>query len=181
MSTLPPEHERRLGNLNNLGRIQDVNEAAGTCRVQVGDNLTDWIPFRSGRAGAIKVWTPPSKGEQVEVISSNGELECSYVGSSVHCDDNDIPENPKHAQIHLPDGAVFRYNHESSTLYLNLPAQSTVNLSGQDLNLTGSGTVNIAGQTINLTGVLTINGKPYLTHAHLGVQSGGAVSGGVQP
>lgn len=181
MSTLTPETERRLGNLNNLGRIHSVNEAEGTCRVEVGDNLTDWIPFRSARAGAVKIWTPPSVGEQVEVVSTNGELEAAYVGGSIHCDDNAIPDNPKHAQIHLPDGAVFRYDHETSTLHVSLPEASTINLNGQHLNLTGSGSVQIAGQTIDLNGQVLINGKPYDAHTHDGVQTGSGRSGGVSP
>lgn len=181
MNTLSPEHERRLGNLNTLGLVTHVNPEDGTCRVQTGDNHTDWIAFRSARMGATKIWLPPSVGEQVEITSRNGELEASHVGSSLPTDDNPIPANPQHAQIHMPDGAEFRYDHEASILHINLPSTATLNLIGGNLNLTGSGVVTIGGQTINLNGALNINGKPFLQHNHLNVQGGMGVSGGVQP
>lgn len=180
MNTLSPENERRLGNLNNLGLITHVNPEEGTCRVQTGDNHTDWIAFRSARMGATKIWLPPSEGEQVEITSRNGELEASHVGSSLPTEDNPIPDNPQHAQIHMPDGAEFRYDHKASILHINLPSTATLNLIGGDLNLTGSGTVTIGAQTINLNAELNINGEPYLVHAHNNVRNGDGVSGGVQ-
>lgn len=47
------------------------------------------------------------------------------------------------------------------------------------LTATVSGVVDVTAAAINLNGVLTINGLPYLTHRHTGVEAGGDNSGGV--
>jgi phage baseplate assembly protein V len=168
MSTLTPETERRLGNLNNLGRIFAVNVDDGTCRVDVGDNQTDWIPFRSARMGACKIWLPPSIGEQVEVTSSSGELSTAYVGGSIHCNDNGIPTHPTHPQIHLPDGAVFRYDLDQHQLLINLPIGGSAQLDVEQVEITGTATA---------TDFVTKEGVSLANHLHSHVKVGPSLSG----
>lgn len=175
MSTLTPETERRLGNLTNLGIITAVDTTRGLCRVRIGDNITDWLPFGCGSHGAVRFWNPPSIGEQVRVSSLDGELENAFVSSALP-----TPNTP-HAHdssdvlaLDLPDGAQFVYDHSSHRLSITLPAGSLVDLSADIINLT-------ARSTLNLNGTLMINGKPYLGHQHTGVQGGPSISGGVTP
>lgn len=45
----------------------------------------------------------------------------------------------------------------------------------------GNASIQLQGGNVNITGVLVINGVPYLSHTHSGVQTGGGVSGPVVP
>ena len=193
MSALSPEAERRLQNLQNLGTVREIS--GGKVRVQIGDNLTDWIPYASGRSGGVKIWNPPSIGEQVQVTSPTGELESAYASGSIPSADNPNPSDNLNAPaIHMPDGAVFSYDHENSILTFSLPANSQINMIGKGITLnvqycninSENSTINGENHTINsteinLNGNVTINGKPYLQHNHLNVKSGLDQSGGVAP
>lgn len=193
MSALSPEAERRLQNIQNLGTVKEIN--GGKVRVQIGDNLTDWIPFASGRSGGVKIWNPPSIGEQVQVTSPTGELESAYASGSIPSAENPNPSDNLNAPaIHMPDSAVFSYDHKNHVLTFSLPANSQINIVGKDItlnvhdanihseNCTFTGENHTVNATdINFNGIVTINGKPYLGHTHLNVKSGPDQSGGVAP
>lgn len=57
-----------------------------------------------------------------------------------------------------------------------------VRVESSQVSMTAGGNNVTVGTTgVSITGILTINGRPYLTHQHTGVQSGGSVSGPVAP
>lgn len=70
---------------------------------------------------------------------------------------------------------------------ITVTATSTVHVSAQTANVEASGTATVQGATVNVTGSsavhisgsgsTTIEGKDWLTHKHLGVQTGAGVSG----
>ena len=200
MNTSPIENERRLQSIINRGIVTQVDHAAARCRVQIDGLETDWLKFTSARIGKVKIWNPPSVGEQVLVISETGELSTGLVTTSFDYDDQPMPSaNADTFEIHCDDGASFIYNHATHKLGVTLPDESTttlisdvINLRANDVNLhcdnysvaCSSYSVDcdyysLDSQTNNQNGTLTINGQPYLAHNHNGVESGGSSTGGV--
>lgn len=175
MNTLSPEAERRIGNLTNLGTITAVDYHRGLCRVQIGDNITDWLPFGCGSHGAVRFWNPPSLGEQVCVSSLDGELENAYITHALPTPDHPhAHDSGDRIALDLPDGAQIAYDHSSHRLDITLPAGSHIELSADTIALS-------ATSTLHLSGTLIINGQPYQAHRHTSVQSGPDTSGGVSP
>lgn len=200
MNTLSPEHERRLQSFVNRGIVTDVDHADARCRVRIDSLETDWLKFSASRLGKVKIWNPPSVGEQVLVISETGELETALVTSSFDYDEQPMPSaNADTIELHCIDGAVFSYNHATHALSVSLPDDSTTTLRSSRLQISATAvdidcaTYRVAcdtyrldcqsytlnSQTNNQNGVYTINGQPYLSHNHNGVKSGPSSTGGV--
>lgn len=200
MNTLSPESERRINNIVNLGIVTDVNHDDSSCRVRIDGNETDWLPFGGVRLGNVKIWNPPSVGEQVMVVSENGELDTAVVTGSFDFDNHPMPSaNPNSIEMHCKDGAVFSYDHSTHKLDIRLPNESTTNIKSSTTNVL-SDTVNFdcsrfnvacdsyaidcSNYTLNSSsnnhnGTMIINDTPYLEHHHNGVRSGGSNTGGV--
>lgn len=200
MNNHSPDIERRLQSFVNRGIVTQVDYAAARCRVQIDGLETDWLKFSAARLGNIKIWNPPSVGEQVLVISETGELSTGLVTTSFDYDDEPMPSaNPDTIEIHCNDGAAFIYNHATHALSVSLPDDSTTTLRSSRLQISATAvdidcaTYRVAcdsyrldcqsytlnSQTNNQNGVYTINGQPYLSHNHNGVKSGPDSTGGV--
>lgn len=64
--------------------------------------------------------------------------------------------------------------------YIELdPAGNTKMHASGNAEVSCAGNLTLSGANVNITGVLTINGTPYLTHHHSGVQTGGSNTGNV--
>jgi len=92
---------RLLENLIRLGTVAEVDHGSlpdkrpAWVRVQSGDLLTSWLPWAALRAGTTRDWDPPTVGEQVLVLSPNGQTAQGVaIGSVVS------------AQVN-PDGSPF--------------------------------------------------------------------------
>lgn len=72
----PLELARLLANVLRVGTVAQVRARPAACRVQMGQLLTDWLPWLSTRAGGQRgrTWWPPRVGEQCLVLSPGGEL-----------------------------------------------------------------------------------------------------------
>jgi len=184
-----PDLYRLLSNLIRLGTIAEVDHAAARCRVQSGDVLTAPLPWLSARAGTSAVtWDAPSVGEQVVMLSADGDLCAAVVLTGVYS--NAVPAPSASETLHTRhyiDGAVIEYDHAAHALHAMLPAGGTAALSAPGgITITGdvqiTGNVQIDGNT-GITGTATADmdviaaGISLKTHKHSGVQSGGALSG----
>lgn len=200
MNTSPIENERRLQSIINRGIVTQVDHAAARCRVQIDGLETNWLKFTSARIGTVKIWNPPSIGEQVLVISETGELSTGLVTISFDYDDQPLPSaNADTFEIHCDDGASFIYNHVTHNLGVTLPDESTTKINSSCILLSAidiginctnyrvacdnyeisSSNYTLNSSTNSQNGTLTINGLPYLEHNHNGVKSGGSSTGGV--
>ncbi|WP_347092584.1 phage baseplate assembly protein V [Sphingomonas parapaucimobilis] len=66
----PADIQRLVGDLLREGLVASVDHEAGTCTVELSDDLTTGaIPFLSPRMGEVRIWLPPSIGEQVLLIA----------------------------------------------------------------------------------------------------------------
>lgn len=69
------ELERRVANQRRTGVVTAADPAAGRWKVRLRDGMiTGWLPAQEIAAGAIRIWAPPSLGEQVVIASESGDL-----------------------------------------------------------------------------------------------------------
>ena len=200
MNTSPIENERRLQSFINRGIVTQVDYGAARCRVQIDGLITDWLPFTSTRIGNVKIWNPPSVGEQVLVISETGELETGLVTTSFAYDNQPMPSTaPNTIEMHCKDGAVFSYDHDTHKLSAMLPDEATTTIHSSHILLSAASVAvdctnyyvsctaydidcqsyTVNGETINQNGELIINDQPYLEHGHKNVKAGSDTTGGV--
>lgn len=178
---------RVIGNLAQLGTIESVDLAEATCRVRLGEIVTGDLPWIAPRAGSVRVWSPPSVGEQCLLLCPEGDLEGGVVVPGLFSDANPAPADDDVLHVQFADGAVIRYDPAAHDLDVLLPAGGSANVDAPGgLTITGDvtidghvaviGDVGVKGRIDATTDVVGA-GKSLKDHVHKGVQAGGAVSG----
>ncbi|CCA91310.1 phage baseplate assembly protein V [Novosphingobium sp. PP1Y] len=172
----PLDPEQLTGDVLRLGVIASVDHAQATCTVESGDVVTGDLPWIAPRAGGLRVWSPPTVGEQCLLLSPEGDIENGVVIVGLYCDAFPAPSaNPDLVHLEFDDGAVIAYDLAGHALTVTLPAGGTATVDapgGLTLNcdVTVNGTLSastdVVGAGISLKG-----------HKHGGVQAGGAQTG----
>jgi phage baseplate assembly protein V len=91
--------ERRNRNRARMGTIVEVDAEKGLARVQLtegGDYAplrTALIPWREQAMGAMRTHFPPSVGQQVRVVSENGDLTDAEIDMSIPQDSVERPSS----------------------------------------------------------------------------------------
>lgn len=177
------DHEQLTGEVVQLGTVASVDHAAHTCTVQLGDLETGDLPWFAGHAGGVKLWRPPSIGEQCAILCPEGDLDNGLVLLGLYCDANaPSSTDPNVTALEFPDGAAITYNHASYTLAVTLPAGGTATIDAPGgtvwngpVTFTSDVTVNAkvtASEDVVAAGISLKN------HKHLAVSAGTAQSGG---
>lgn len=137
------EIERRLANAVRYARITAVDAGAARARVSFGgDTESAWLPFTAGRAGAARVWAPPSVGEQVIVVSPGGDTAQGVISGS-------LPST----QFPSPSGDGDAVALELGAVTITLSADgAVVAVGGVSFAITAGG-VAITGGTVTHNGV----------------------------
>ncbi len=178
----PRDTQRLIGDLAREGIVASVDRNAGTCTVQIADELiTGNIPWLCARIGKTRVWSPPSEGEQVLVLAPEADTERAIVIGSLSSDAAPHPASDGSTLIQFEDGARILYNPETHQLSAVLPgggkalikAPGGIHLIGP---LTVEGDIDLQGK-MTASGDVVADGKSLKTHSHTGVQAGGAFSG----
>ncbi len=184
------ETGRRLHNLIRYGLVEEVQYSPPRCRVRSGELLTDWLPWLTPRAGQMRIWSPPETGEEVLLLSLDGNTETAFVLPALFSHDNPAPtDNGRQIHITLPGGCTVIW--DSGTRTLSVSGFDTLNAEG--------GHVNLRAETITLTGNITVEGNTTIrgsvtqtggplssmgvvlhSHVHGGVKAGGDTTGGPQ-
>jgi len=173
---------RLINNLIRIGTIKTVDEAKYRCTVETGDNLTGDIPWLSLRAGTTKIWSVPSVGEQVLLLSPGGELANAIAITGLYSDSNAQPlAVAEKSGIYLPDGTEILYDHEAKTLTINLEGSATVNVKNGDCDISvPAGNANVDAMQVVLNGKApniaagVITGLaicPYTSSPHVGAST----------
>jgi phage baseplate assembly protein V len=179
----PEDSETDADNLVRLGTIASVDLAAARCVVSLADGVeTPPVRWMESRMGAVRIWSPPSEGEQVLLLCPAGEISGGIAVRGIPSDAFPVPTNaPDLTHIEFPDGAAISYDHAAHALLVTLPAGGTATLnvpSGVFIN----GPVEVNGDVI-ITGTATASedvvggGKSLKSHMHGGVQAGSAQTG----
>ncbi|RJT32036.1 phage baseplate assembly protein V [Rahnella woolbedingensis] len=130
MNTSIPKNDipRLLRNLIRIGTVAEVDLDAGTCRVNTGGNVTDWLHWLTSRAGRSRSWWAPSIGEQVLLFCLGGELDTAFVMPAVFSDEFPSPSASADAvHVTFADGAVIEYEPETGALLATGIKSATVN------------------------------------------------------
>ena len=200
-----------LRKIENLIRQGVVCQTKGDrVKVRTGDLITDWLPWFTHRAGKSRTWWRPSIGEQVFILSPNGNVELGCVLPSLYCNDNPAPSASGDSYfVEFPDGATFEYEPQNSSLIIKGIKTAVIEASNQitakagtkihldtplvecsehvtfkSFSATGgsaSGNTGVlTGNVIHKQGKLSSNGVVLDKHKHNGVKAGGDLTGGPQ-
>lgn len=180
---------RLLENIARTGTVTEIDEEKWRVRVQSGGLETTWLRWNAQRAGAFKVWVPPSIGEQVWFLCLGGNTDVAFIGGSLYSEDNPAPGSSRNEMVvTAPDGATFRYDAEVGALQvkgiqsavveasvkitLDTPKVECTNLlTTKNLNVTEGGEMH--GDITHSGGAFTSNGVQVDDHNHGEVERGG--------
>ena len=180
--------ERKQGNQIRLGTVAELDLGAGRCRVDTGEIKTDFLPWLVPRAGKAIEWSAPAIGEQVLLLSPEGDMHGAVVLRGIYSDAFPPPSSSESAHlVTFPDGAIIQYDDASHALTAILPAGGSAVITA-DAGVTINGPLTVNGDTeINgdaqISGTATAEvdvvggGKSLKTHPHTGVVQGSGVSG----
>lgn len=142
------DHEQLTGEVIQVGTVASIDHAARTCTVQLGDLETGDLPWVALLAGRVKLWCPPTTGEQCAVLCPEGDVDNGLVLPGIYSDANSpSTSDPDLFQLEFPDGAVISYNHASHALTVTLPAGGTAALAAPG-GVTIEGDVAIKGNVL---------------------------------
>lgn len=147
--------QRRVANMVRRGVIHSVKHGPQPfCRVEIGENITTWLPLCQGFAGAHRSDSNPcAVGDPVTVLSESGELNNGRVFPGWNTGAMPAPEGSAAEHItRFSDGAEFRYNREAHAFKLTLPEGGTY-------EIIGKGTLR---GPVEITDTLTVKGKTEL-------------------
>lgn len=158
------ELERRLANVVRHGTVAEVDVARGV-RLRLGGTdaepfLGPWVPYGQA-AGALKVHTPPSVGQQMTVFSPAGDFRQGTALPMAWSTENPSPSGATDENVVTFGGVTMKLTGEAVEIAIG---GVKVTISGTGLAIDG--------------GEITHNGhKIDDSHKHTGVQPGGARSG----
>nr|DAL91668.1 MAG TPA: baseplate assembly protein V [Caudoviricetes sp.] len=187
---------RLLENVVRTGRVTEIDEEKWRVRVQSGVLNPNWMRWTAQRAGAFKVWVPPSIGEQVWFLCLGGNTDIAIIGGSLYSDDNPAPGVSRNEMVvTAPDGATFRYDAEVGALRvagiksatieasvkvtLDTPEVDCTNLlRAKNLDISEGG--EMRGNFNHTGGAFKSNGVQVDDHDHGGVEHGGSWTEGTR-
>lgn len=152
MASRISECERRIANKRRTGTISEVDRDKGLYRVELSNQagkpfLSPWMKARALSAGGVKIDVLRYVGEQVDVLSENGDLTDAVMDLSTYSNDN-ARENSANAPLHIKIG------------------DAVLEMSGDGLTIT-AGTITLKGDVVVEGSALTHNGKNVGdTHIH---------------
>lgn len=176
-----------LASLIRIGTVLEVDLAEARCVVRFGDP-DDPAPAQTGpirwltpRAGLTRVWSPPSVGEQVLLVSPDGQIGAAVAITGIVQDAFPPLGSTTAEMIEFADGARITYDPEASALTAELPAGGTAEIVA-DGGITLRGDVTIEGKvsvskTLTAAEDVIADGVSLTTHKHKDVQAGSALSG----
>jgi phage baseplate assembly protein V len=157
------------------GTIASVDLAAARITVRVGEIETQPIRWSTGAAGGTQIWIRPKVGEQVLLMTPEGDIEAAIAYPGVTFDAFPPIADPDRDVIRFEDGATVAYNPGAGQLEVTLPGGGTIKLlvpAGVEIQ----GDVKIQGK-LDVTGDVVGAGVSLKNHMHDKTQPGGGVSG----
>lgn len=174
--------DRAIGRLVREGTIASVDLDGGKAVVDFGDGSTsrpiDW----NMQAGDTTIWLAPTVGQQVSVVSPEGDDERAYIDACFPSSTFAPLFLGAAVGIKFKDGAVVKYDPETHRLSFDLPGSAEITAPhGVTLNAD----VSIQGD-LACSGTVTADvdvvgaGKSLKGHVHTKVTAGQALSGAPQ-
>ena len=138
------------------------------------------VPFAALRAGAVSIWAPPSVGEQVLLLSPEGDLTRSVVAGSFHFNDQPAPADHAGYQVSFEDGSWFGYDPGGKVFSVIVNGGRVTIVAAAGVSITGdveiSGNVSVTGG-LETTEDVVADGVSLKDHIHIQVTAGSGKSG----
>lgn len=175
-----------IGDLVRLGTVLSIDLAAARCVVRYGDpddeDPAETPPIRwlAGRAGLTRTWSPPSEGEQVLLLSPDGQFANAIALTGIVQDAFPPAGSTSTEVIEFADGARLTYDPDTSALKAALPAGATAEIDASggivlrgDVSIEGKVTVS---ETLTAQQDIIADGISLTDHVHGKVQAGTAIT-----
>jgi len=181
----PQELARLLANIARIGRIHDVrHKKPARCRVELGGNITDWVPWfalrAAGKCGSH--WWPPQKGEQCMFLAVGGDLGQGVALLGLYSDANAQPADredvqrtqwsEKDYQQHAPEELT---THHEQAIRLEVGEGCSILMQPDCITLeAGAAKLKIGPDDITASVDVIAKGISLVHHLHGGVRTGGS-------
>ncbi|MBV0900041.1 MAG: phage baseplate assembly protein V [Wolbachia endosymbiont of Fragariocoptes setiger] len=144
------ELQRKLANIVRIGIVKEIDCEKTKVRVQIGEFLTDFLPWITSRAGEERSWLPPSMNEQVVILSPLGELSLGVVLAGIYQQKYPAPESKKEiSSFTFKDETKLLYDKENKHLEIAVVDKLTLKVGGSEIEMTKN-RVKIKGKRIDL-------------------------------
>ncbi|APR98989.1 phage baseplate assembly protein V [Wolbachia endosymbiont of Folsomia candida] len=144
------ELQRKLANIIRIGLVKEIDYENARARVQIGEFLTDWLPWITSRAGEDRNWAPPNVNEQVVVLSPLGELSLGIVLPAIYQQKYLPSEHQENADIfEFKDGTKLLYDKENHNLEILVADKITLKVGKSEIEMTKNG-IKLKGNRIDL-------------------------------
>ncbi|AJX15443.1 phage baseplate assembly protein V [Burkholderia ubonensis] len=179
------EIDRRMACMVQHGTVEGVTYQPPMCRVRIGAWVSDWMPWKTAAAGAVRFWRPPSVGEQATMVAPSGDLAGAYAIPGYYSDQHggSARTSPAETAWDYPDGASEVYDHEKHEYRVDVPAGGRIvfRIGGTELELRADGvtlrTQQLLGDIPDSTFTGNMTTEKLLTF-NGGMQGKGGVAGG---
>lgn len=159
MSHAVSELDRRLANIIRQGTITELDLANARVKVDLGDLVTDWLPWHTARAGATRTWSAPRAGEQVTVMSPSGELGQGAVVPGLYQTAHPAPSDSQDVETTVyPDGTTVEHNSASNTYTITVAGSANVVINCKNATVNAATKVELATPLVHCTQALTVEG-----------------------
>ena len=160
------ELERRLSDIFRHGTVEQVDAQKQLARIRLGQDaegkpfIGPWVPYAQ-IAGALKLHTPPSVGQQMTMLNPTGDFRQAVALPMTWSDQNPSPSDKQNEHV-LTFGSVR----------IELKGESLkITVGGHSVEISSSGTV-FTGGKVEHDGHLIDK-----AHKHKDTEPGGGTSG----
>jgi len=160
------ELDRRVSNLIQIGKVVEADYPNAKLKVEIGDIITDWIPWLTKRASNDTTWWAPEVGEQVLVLAPSGELKQAVIMPALYQNAHPaIDDSEDVSKTVYKDGTLTRYNRDTHVLTVDVNKEGKIEIIIGDSIITMIDTeikINNKASTITVTDpsiVLESNGS----------------------
>lgn len=168
--------QRLVGDLIRPGIIASVDHDAKRCTVEIGGITTGPLPWLAFRSGKVRIWSPPSVGEQCILLCAEGDTNNGFVLPALYCDAFPAPSSsPDVIAVAFDDGSTMSYDMAAHALDIALGEGSATITAAGGITLNSDVTVN---GTVTASTDVVAGGVSLKDHKHGGVQGGAAQTGG---
>jgi phage baseplate assembly protein V len=115
------EMNRRLLQLIRVGVIKEVDFENAKAKVKIGKNVTGWRPW----VALSKAWIPPVVGEQVVLLSPNGDFEQGIILPALYHTKSKAPSDNEHEmKIKLSENSYVCFDSDLEKLTVKVGMQT---------------------------------------------------------
>lgn len=123
------ELDHRLSNLIQFGKVCEADYQKAKLKVQIGEIVTDWLPWLTSRAGNNTSWWAPEVEEQVLVLAPSGEINQAVILPAMYQQQFPAPsENNYVHQVTYEDGTTLSYDKKHHTLSVTMTTSGEIKL-----------------------------------------------------